>query len=168
MTDLGDAQLEARLSRRNALKAAAAAGVGVMALAGPQVGVLGTAPAYAVGCSKSDSGTAVGSVNCGGSNCASGEVRLNQSNAPTVLQVGDVTITLASLNNQCTNSALPITYSNGTGAGVSCSAVISVVGGPQNLLLPAIVPKKDPNGPGNAGYCNANWTLTFTCVGTDC
>ena len=52
-----EAANQARLSRRRALKAAAAtgAGVGVLAIVGPQVGSFGAAPAYAVGCSKSDS-----------------------------------------------------------------------------------------------------------------
>ncbi len=41
-----------RLSRRNALKAGAALGVGAAVLAGPQIGRLGSTPAYAAACSQ--------------------------------------------------------------------------------------------------------------------
>ena len=41
-----------RLSRRNALKAGAALGVGAAVLAGPQSGRLGSTPAYAAACSQ--------------------------------------------------------------------------------------------------------------------
>jgi hypothetical protein len=45
-----EASDESRISRRNALKAAAAAGVGAMAWTGPQITAFGATPAYAAAC----------------------------------------------------------------------------------------------------------------------
>ena len=60
------------ISRRNALKAGIATGVGAAAFAGPQIGMLGTAPAYAQICSKPivtsefDGGSINNGSSCGG------------------------------------------------------------------------------------------------------
>lgn len=172
---MDEAAAGARASRRNALKAAAAAGVGVVALGGPQVGVMGAAPAYAVGSSQSGQLTQTGSVNCGGNpNDCGGNIRLNQGGGQNTLMVGPVTVGLANLNNVCTSDPLVLTftegattYANAAAAGVSCSAVVSVSGGPQNVAIPGNVPKFIAGTNGTAGYCNGNWTLTLTCVGTD-
>lgn len=51
MTDQAiDAAETSRISRRNALKAAAAVGVGTVAWSGPQITAFGATPAYADGC----------------------------------------------------------------------------------------------------------------------
>ncbi len=65
--ELGDV----RMTRRRALQAGAAAGVTAAVVAGPQIGRLGSAPAYAQTCSQglTCTSTPKESVNQGGGNC---------------------------------------------------------------------------------------------------
>lgn len=57
------------ISRRNALKAGAALGIGAAALAGPQIGMLGSTPAYAAACSQP--WLTVGEAGCSSTSCPS-------------------------------------------------------------------------------------------------
>lgn len=67
MTTVDQDETQARISRRNALKAGAALGVGAAAFAGPQIGVLGTTPAYAAACSQP--WVVVGQAGCTNTSC---------------------------------------------------------------------------------------------------
>lgn len=58
--EAADAAEAARISRRRALKAGAALGVGVTAWAGPQIGRMGATPAYAAACTVPFSTVAFG------------------------------------------------------------------------------------------------------------
>lgn len=149
---------KASISRRNALKVAAAAGVGAAAFAGPKFGPLGTAPAYAVGCSKSDiTNTLSGGFAAGGSGCST--VRLNQTGGDEMVQVGNVTVTWDISSSYCPDDGLPFLYNgSATNPGVDCVLTIKVNATGDGIVV----------GPGTVSASPSdNWTGTIECTGTD-
>lgn len=129
MGDVGevdDASESARLSRRRALKAGAALGVGVTAWAGPQIGRMGATPAYAAACTVPFSTVKFGA--CESSKCPdecdSGTekyIKLTTTTVSGTVNGGTVTATVpaASTSNLCSGPTLrgkaSITVPNTTG-----------------------------------------------------
>lgn len=160
MTTVEQDETEARISRRTALKAAAAAGVGAAAFAGPQIGVLGSSPAYGQAgvCSKpiSTLTTTLGSLNNGAGQCG-GFARINQAYRP-----GDVTqngiraqwneegclgssdVTITSALNWCT---VTVTVA-GSGNSVSSTGPFAA-GGTVAVPFPTVLDGEIPNGNAN-------------------
>ena len=151
---------KASISRRNALKVAAAAGVGAAAFAGPKFGPLGTAPAYAVGCSNEGDNTLSGNF-AAGSGCAS-SVKLNQTGStPTVVNLGGVTVTLAVLSSHCAEAELPLSPDPASEGYVCTLNIVTTTssGAPGDVVeLPNTI---------TAPRSSDTWTGTIVCRGTD-
>ena len=105
------------LSRRNALKAGAAVGIGVAAWSGPQIGQLGSAPAYAGVCSPGEKDCVSDQQNVSWGNCGN----------PQIAYIHPLTGSLTVLNNTinvstvagCSNGAASVT-ATGIPTGVTC------------------------------------------------
>jgi hypothetical protein len=116
----------ARLSRRRALKAGAALGVGVTAWAGPQIGRMGATPAYAAACTVPFTTVAFGScksTSCPDS-CNSGTAKYisvgadsvsGTVNGGTVTAVVPATGTTASCAGPTARGQATLTVPNTTG-----------------------------------------------------
>lgn len=113
----------AAVSRRNALKAGAALGVGAAAFAGPQIGILGAAPAYAAHCSPGKFTTEVSddrNTDCGGS-CAP-YFRTHGEILEVVVNGSTITATIP--DKVCTNVAtIAVT---GVPSGITCEVQMGI------------------------------------------
>ncbi len=159
------------ISRRNALKAAAAVGVGAAAFAGPQIGVLGAAPAYAAHCSPGKFTTTDGedrNTDCGG-----GCQPHFRTHGATLTQ-GGITATIP--NAVCTDVVTPTI--TGIPAGTTCQVQLGIYeNNPANaefFTLPAPNLERDLTGnnqpvPGVSYYsCNSRVFLRLVCGPTNC
>lgn len=154
---------EARLSRRRALKAGVAAGVGAAAFAGPQISVLGSTPAYAAHCSPNKFTTSDGpdrNVDCGGA-CANNAFRLHGTDLQATV---DGSLVMASVADKvCAGDAVPSI--TGIPSGFECQVSAVIFGGPNaGDSFPL------PNANFNQGTypCSSRYLLRLTCAPAGC
>ena len=170
MTDNSEKKTAA-VSRRNALKAGAAVGVGAAAFAGPQIGILGAAPAYAAHCSPGKFTTTDGddrNTDCGGG-CAP-HFRTHGE----VLVQGVISASIP--DKVCTNVVTPTI--TGVPAGTTCQVQLGIsennFADVEFFTLPATNLQRDLTGggtpvPGVTYYsCNSRVFLRLICGPTDC
>ena len=157
------------MTRRRALQAGVATGVGAAAFAGPQIGMLGQVPAYAQTCSKGVA-TAEGTTR---------NVTCQSSCAPYFfLQTESVSVTFGPSTytftvEGCTNTDADWTIPT-TPPTVECEVrVIPVVGGVDQPSI--VVPGTDycretgPNNCGAAGYsCSSQYRIQVRCAQVGC
>lgn len=135
-----------RTSRRQALKLGAAAGVGLAAWTGPQIGIIGATPAYAADCSPGEREcfSQAGSVNWG--TWTDSEQYLEFNGVPTQLTVQGQTVTFSGIsgNKFNVNGTSAITFN--VPAGVTCGASITVFDKVQGQLVerPDLAVDQDP------------------------
>jgi len=152
------------ISRRNALKAGAAVGVGAAAFAGPQIGVLGAAPAYAQTCSIAPV-TVLGedrNVSC-------------TSNCTTVFELlpETVTVTFAGQTFDVTTEGCADSdalWVDGSPSTIDCEVKAVPVGHPA-ILLPStdFCRSTGPSNCGSAGFsCSSRYQLQVTCAQAGC
>lgn len=167
MTDISENK-SAAVSRRNALKAGAALGVGAAAFAGPQIGVLGAAPAYAQTCS-------IAPVTVSG---IEENVACTNACAPYFdLQTETVSVTFAGQTFDYTVSGCSNTdaaWVDGSPATIDCEVrVIPVVGGVDEpgIIVPgtAYCRETGPNNCSPNGYsCSSRYRIEVTCAQAGC
>lgn len=112
-----DDQTSSALTRRNAIKAAAAVGVGAAAWTGPKIGVFGASPAYAGVCSPgelscAETGQLSTQPNCG---AGTGQNASFSFSLPTLnlnVDGNAVTATASDAPNSCTDGQTNILISN--------------------------------------------------------
>lgn len=171
------------VTRRNALKIGAAAGVGAAAWTGPKLGVFGASPAYAGMCSPGEaacstrSGSPSGSNNAGtgadassdvcsnGGNQASRVYRLGSSNTPPSMPsmtIDGVSRTVTQGGGNCSNGGATLTV-GGSGS-LTCRVALTIgnvtktaVGG-NTVTIPSITRGEVSGEPRFASF-----TLTICC-----
>lgn len=174
MTDISENK-SAAVSRRNALKAGAALGVGAAALAGPQIGVLGAVPAYAAHCSAGKFYTLDfpgRNTNCGG-NCGNPDImQYHRDNESIAGPFGTVSYTMSG-NGQWECSDVATLTLTAVPAGQTCIVLevivtdglngTTVVQGNGSLSMPTI-----SQAPPNEFQCNAQYSVRLQCAPSDC
>jgi hypothetical protein len=135
MGEAGD-QTSGALTRRNAIKAAAAVGVGAAAWTGPNIGVFGAAPAYAGTCSPGEEAcTNAAQVsmqpNCGGNGL---DTNYSYSNlfgpGNNSLTLEGQTYTISAGTGTCTDSNSTVIVSGPTSATCRLTLFFVLQGGP--------------------------------------
>lgn len=165
------AKSSSSISRRNALKTGAALGVGAAAFAGPQIGILGAAPAYAAHCSPGKFDTIDGddrNVDCGG-----GCQPHFRTHGEKLTQNG---ITATIPDKVCTNIVTPLI--SGIPGGTTCEVQLGIYennpADAEFFTLPAPTLERDLTGggtpvPGTSYYsCNSRVFLRLVCGPDDC
>ena len=157
----------AAISRRKALKAATAVGVGAVAWGGPQIGVLGTAPAYAAHCSDGkfrSTLTADRNVDCGG-NCGSDTFRLHGQSVS--VDYNGTTISATMADKVCADVATPII--SDIPPGVECQ-LRTVLTNPQGVPLPGTPEFPLPSTTFNklTYSCSSRYAFRLICAPAGC
>lgn len=167
MTDVSENK-NAAVSRRNALKAGAALGVGAAAFAGPQIGVLGQAPAYAMTCSIPPVTAAGPDRNTNGS-CS--PILFLQSDTVSVTFNGQTyTYGIAGCSDTDAGWTIPTLPST-----VDCEVRVIPIDGNGDDVTSIVVPGTDfcrnngPNNCGSAGFdSNSRYRIEVTCAQAGC
>ena len=158
---------KASISRRNALKAGVATGVGAAAFAGPQIGMLGMTPAYAQNCSPGKFQSTLSpdrNVDCGGG-CGNNTFRLHGQTVELVYN--GVTITAEQADKVCADVATPVI--SGIPSGVECQ-LRAVLTNPQGEPLPGQpeFPLPSTNFNKDTYSCNSRYAFRLVCAPAGC